>query len=180
MRLVSEAQQEKSRSETISDKVARALFYVAVSVGVIAFVTWLIITGNIDIALERLVTVLIIACPHALGLAIPLVVARSTSLGARNGLLIRNRVALEKSKQISIVTMDKTGTLTEGDFKVTTLESLSDDWSNDEVLRFMASLESHSNHPLAIGIMEMATEKEISFPAPENVSVISGTGLSGY
>lgn len=180
MRLVSEAQQEKSRSETISDKVARALFYVAVAVGIIAFVIWLLITGNIDIALERLVTVLIIACPHALGLAIPLVVARSTSLGARNGLLIRNRVALEKSKQISVVTMDKTGTLTEGDFKVTMLESLSDDWSNDEVLRFMASLESHSNHPLAIGIMEMATEKEISFPAPENVSVISGTGLSGH
>lgn len=179
MKLVSEAQQEKSRSETLSDKVARALFYVAVTVGVIAFVVWLLLTKNVDIALERLVTVLIIACPHALGLAIPLVVARSTSLGASNGLLIRNRVALEKSKEIAVVTMDKTGTLTEGDFRVSAVESLSEKWSNDEVLRLMASLESHSNHPLAIGIMEKAEKRNIRFPAPQNVTVISGTGLSG-
>jgi len=179
MKLVSEAQQEKSRSETLSDKVARALFYVAVTVGVIAFVVWLLLTKNVDIALERLVTVLIIACPHALGLAIPLVVARSTSLGASNGLLIRNRVALEKSKEIAVVTMDKTGTLTEGDFRVSAVESLSEKWSNDEVLRLMASLESHSNHPLAVGILEEAEKREIRFPAPENVTVISGTGLSG-
>ncbi|MPM02784.1 Copper-exporting P-type ATPase B [bioreactor metagenome] len=179
MKLVSEAQQEKSRSETLSDKVARALFYVAVTVGVIAFVVWLLLTKNVDIALERLVTVLIIACPHALGLAIPLVVARSTSLGASNGLLIRNRVALEKSREIAVVTMDKTGTLTEGDFRVSAVESLSEKWSNDEVLRLMASLESHSNHPLAIGIMEKAEKRNIRFPAPQNVTVISGTGLSG-
>jgi len=179
MKLVSEAQQEKSRSETLSDKVARALFYVAVTAGIIAFVVWFLITKNVDIALERLVTVLIIACPHALGLAIPLVVARSTSLGASNGLLIRNRVALEKSKKIAVVTMDKTGTLTEGDFRVSVVESLSDKWSNDEVLLLMASLESHSNHPLAVGILEEAEKREIRFPAPENVTVISGTGLSG-
>jgi Cu2+-exporting ATPase len=179
MKLVSEAQQEKSRSETISDKVARALFYVAVTVAIIAFVVWLLITKNVDIALERLVTVLIIACPHALGLAIPLVVARSTFLGASNGLLIRNRVALEKSKKIAVVTMDKTGTLTEGDFRVSVVESLSEKWSNDEVLRLMASLESHSNHPLAIGILEEAEKRKIRFPGPENVTVISGTGLSG-
>lgn len=179
MKLVSEAQQEKSRSETLSDKVARALFYVAVTVGIISFVVWLLITKNIDIALERLVTVLIIACPHALGLAIPLVVARSTSLGASNGLLIRNRVALEKSKKIAVVTMDKTGTLTEGDFRVSVVESLSEKWSNDEVLRLMASLESHSNHPLAVGILEEAEKRDIRFLGPENVTVISGTGLSG-
>lgn len=179
MKLVSEAQQEKSRSETLSDKVARALFYVAVTAGIIAFVVWFLITKNVDIALERLVTVLIIACPHALGLAIPLVVARSTSLGASNGLLIRNRVALEKSKKIAVVTMDKTGTLTEGDFRVSVVESLSNKWSNDEVLLLMASLESHSNHPLAVGILEEAEKREIRFPAPENVTVISGTGLSG-
>ncbi len=179
MKLVSEAQQEKSRSETISDKVARALFYVAVTVAIIAFVVWLLITKNVDIALERLVTVLIIACPHALGLAIPLVVARSTSLGASNGLLIRNRVTLEKSKKIAVVTMDKTGTLTEGDLRVSIVESLSEKWSNDEVLRLMASLESHSNHPLAIGILEEAEKRKIRFPGPENVTVISGTGLSG-
>lgn len=179
MKLVSEAQQEKSRSETLSDKVAKALFYVAVIVGVIAFVVWLLLTKNVDIALERLVTVLIIACPHALGLAIPLVVARSTSLGASNGLLIRNRVALEKSKRIAVVTMDKTGTLTEGNFRVSAVESLSKKWSDDEVMRLMASLESHSNHPLAVGILEEAEKRDIRFPAPEDVTVISGTGLSG-
>src|SRR5690554_982363 len=179
MKLVSDAQKEKSRSETLSDKVAAALFYIAVVVGVIAFIIWLLITKDLNIAFERLVTVLIIACPHALGLAIPLVVARSTSLGASNGLLIRNRVALEKSKKIKYVTMDKTGTLTEGDFRVSVVESLSEKWSNSEVLRMMASLESHSNHPLAVGILEEAQKQDIQFPVPENVSVISGTGLKG-
>jgi Cu2+-exporting ATPase len=159
--------------------VARALFYVAVTVGVIAFIVWLIITKDLNIAFERMVTVLIIACPHALGLAIPLVVARSTSLGASNGLLIRNRVALEKSKSIAVVTMDKTGTLTEGDFRVSVVESLAEKWSKEEVLRIMASLESHSNHPLAVGILTEAEKQNIGYPAPENVTVISGTGLSG-
>ncbi|HLW09303.1 MAG TPA: copper-translocating P-type ATPase, partial [Fermentimonas sp.] len=179
MKLVSDAQKEKSRSETLSDKVAAALFYIAVVVGVIAFIVWLIITKDLNVAFERLVTVLIIACPHALGLAIPLVVARSTSLGASNGLLIRNRVALEKSKKIKLVTMDKTGTLTEGDFRVSVVESLSQKWNNSEVLRMMASLESHSNHPLAVGILEEAEKQKIQFTLPENVSVISGTGLIG-
>ena len=132
-----------------------------------------------DIALERLVTVLIIACPHALGLAIPLIVARSKSLGASNGLLTRNRVALEKSKKIKVIPMDKTGTLTEGDFRVSVVESVSEKWSNEEALRLMASLESYSNHPLAIGIMEEAEKWDILFPVPQNVTVISGTGLSG-
>jgi Cu2+-exporting ATPase len=152
---------------------------VAVTVGVIAFIVWLIITKDLNIAFERMVTVLIIACPHALGLAIPLVVARSTSLGASNGLLIRNRVALEKSKSIAVVTMDKTGTLTEGDFRVSVVESLAEKWSKEEVLRIMASLESHSNHPLAVGILAEAEKQNIGYPAPENVTVISGTGLSG-
>lgn len=179
MKLVSDAQKEKSRSETLSDKVAAALFYVAVAVGIIAFIVWIIITGDLNIAFERLVTVLIIACPHALGLAIPLVVARSTSLGASNGLLIRNRIALEKANKIDYVTMDKTGTLTEGNFSVSAIESISSKWNNDEVLRMMASLESHSNHPLAIGILDEAEKRNVQFPVPEEVSVISGTGLSG-
>ena len=179
MKLVSDAQKEKSRSETLSDKVAAALFYVAVAVGIIAFIVWIIITGDLNIAFERLVTVLIIACPHALGLAIPLVVARSTSLGASNGLLIRNRIALEKANKIDYVTMDKTGTLTEGNFSVSAMESISSKWNNDEVLRMMASLESHSNHPLAIGILDEAEKRNVQFPVPEEVSVISGTGLSG-
>ena len=179
MKLVSDAQKEKSRSETLSDKVAAALFYVAVTVGIIAFIVWMIVTGDLNTAFERLVTVLIIACPHALGLAIPLVVARSTSLGASNGLLIRNRIALEMAKKINYVTMDKTGTLTEGNFSVSIIESTSSKWNDEEVIRMMASLESHSNHPLAIGILAEAEKRDVRFPVPENVSVISGTGLSG-
>ena len=179
MKLVSDAQKEKSRSETLSDKVAAALFYVAVTVGIIAFIVWMIVTGDLNTAFERLVTVLIIACPHALGLAIPLVVARSTSLGASNGLLIRNRIALEMAKKINYVTMDKTGTLTEGNFSVSIIESISSKWNDEEVIRMMASLESHSNHPLAIGILAEAEKRDVRFPVPENVSVISGTGLSG-
>lgn len=179
MKLVREAQQEKSKSETLADKVARALFYVAVLVGVTTFIVWIAITKDINIALERLVTVLIIACPHALGLAIPLVVARSTSLGAQNGLLIRNRNALEKAKKITVVTMDKTGTLTEGNFRVSAVGSLSDKWNETDVLKIMAAMESHSNHPLATGILNEAGSRNITFPQAENVQVISGTGLSG-
>lgn len=179
MKLVGEAQQEKSHSEAISDKVARALFYVAVFAGVIAFIVWYVLAKDLNVALERLVTVLIIACPHALGLAIPLVVARSTSLGARNGLLIRNRSALEKSKKIAIVAMDKTGTLTEGKFRVSVIESLSPKWSNEQLLAIMAAIESHSNHPLAAGILVEAKRQQVDFPEAEHVKVIDGAGLSG-
>lgn len=178
MKLVSEAQKEKSRSETLSDKVAKALFYVAVTVGIIALIVWYIITKDFDTALSRMVTVLIIACPHALGLAIPLVVARSASLGAMNGLLF-NRNALEKAKEVSVVTMDKTGTLTEGDFRVSLIESLSPKWNDKQILACLAALESNSNHPLAAGILDEAKKEGISFPKAENVKVIVGTGLSG-
>ncbi|HCM22564.1 MAG TPA: heavy metal translocating P-type ATPase, partial [Porphyromonadaceae bacterium] len=179
MKLVGQAQQEKSKSESISDKVARALFYVAIAVGVVSFIVWYIATKDINNALERMVTVFIIACPHALGLAIPLVIARSTSLGATRGLLIRNRNALEKAKKISVVTMDKTGTITEGDFRVSAIKSLSDGWSDTEILKTMAAMEVHSNHPLAIGILNKAKKDTIDIPKAENVTLISGTGLSG-
>ncbi|HBK32028.1 MAG TPA: heavy metal translocating P-type ATPase [Porphyromonadaceae bacterium] len=179
MKLVGQAQQEKSKSESISDKVARAFFYVAIAVGVVSFIVWYIATKDINNALERMVTVFIIACPHALGLAIPLVIARSTSLGATRGLLIRNRNALEKAKKISVVTMDKTGTITEGDFRVSAIKSLSDGWSDTEILKTMAAMEVHSNHPLAIGILNKAKKDTIDIPKAENVTLISGTGLSG-
>lgn len=179
MKLVGEAQQEKSRAESISDKVAKALFYVALSAGIIAFVVWLIVDGSLNIALERMVTVFIIACPHALGLAIPLVVARSTSLGATHGLLIRNRNALEKSRRVTVVTMDKTGTLTEGDFRVSAVQALTEGWTEARVLRVMAALETGSNHPLATGIIAEAKTRGIPVPRVENVTLIEGTGLSG-
>lgn len=179
MKLVGEAQQEKSRAESISDKVAKALFYVALSAGIIAFVVWLIVDASLNIALERMVTVFIIACPHALGLAIPLVVARSTSLGATHGLLIRNRNALEKSRRVTVVTMDKTGTLTEGDFRVSAVQALSEGWTEARVLRVMAALETGSNHPLAAGIIAETKTRGIPVPRVENVTLIEGTGLSG-
>ena len=118
MQLVSQAQQEKSRAEVLSDKVARWLFYAAVGVGAAAFAAWLAVSGDVGTATTRMVTVFVIACTHALGLAIPLVAARSTSLGARHGLLVRRRRALETAVRVNVVMMDKTGTLTEGDFRV--------------------------------------------------------------
>lgn len=179
MKLVRQAQQEKSKAESVSDKVAKALFYIALTVGIIAFVVWYTISKDINIALERMVTVFIIACPHALGLAIPLVVARSTSLGATHGLLIRNRNALEKAKHISVVTMDKTGTLTEGNFRVSAVKSLSEKWSDTDILKVMAAMEMHSNHPLAVGILDKAKEDKVEIPQAQNITLISGTGLSG-
>lgn len=143
MELVNQAQNDKSKAELLSDKVAGYLFYFAVSIGVIAFIVWMLVQNNIDFALERLVTVLVIACPHALGLAIPLVTARSTSIGAHNGLIIKNREAVEIAQHIDYVMMDKTGTLTEGNFSVNHYESFKDNWSDDTVLSLFASLESH-------------------------------------
>ncbi|QZZ03642.1 heavy metal translocating P-type ATPase [Staphylococcus arlettae] len=179
MELVNQAQNDKSKAELLSDKVAGYLFYFAVSIGVIAFIVWMLVQNNIDFALERLVTVLVIACPHALGLAIPLVTARSTSIGAHNGLIIKNREAVEIAQHIDYVMMDKTGTLTEGDFSVNHYESFKDDWSDDTILSLFASLESQSNHPLATGIVDFATQKNIAYANPQDVNNISGVGLEG-
>ena len=179
MELVNQAQNDKSKADLLSDKVAGYLFYFAVSIGLIAFIVWMFIQNNIDFALERLVTVLVIACPHALGLAIPLVTARSTSIAAHNGLIIKNREAIELAQYIDYVMMDKTGTLTEGNFSVNHFESLQADLSDDAVISLFASLESQSNHPLAIGIVDFATEKNISYVEPQDVNNISGVGLEG-
>lgn len=179
MNLVSQAQQEKSKAESLSDKVAGLLFYVAIGIGVIAFIAWLIITQDINIALERLVTVLIIACPHALGLAIPLVVARSTSLGAQNGLLVKNRQSLEVARNVDMVMMDKTGTLTEGNFAVSVYQSFDANVSDQEVLGQFAAVEQYSSHPLATGILNKAKEVGIEIPTAEDVKAIAGVGLAG-
>ncbi|MDW8543406.1 heavy metal translocating P-type ATPase [Staphylococcus sp. KG4-3] len=179
MELVNQAQNDKSKAELLSDKVAGYLFYFAVSIGLIAFIAWMFIQNNIDFALERLVTVLVIACPHALGLAIPLVTARSTTIAAHNGLIIKNREVVELAQYIDYVMMDKTGTLTEGIFSVNHFESLQADLSDDAVISLFASLESQSNHPLAIGIVDFATEKNISYVEPQDVNNISGVGLEG-
>ncbi|EIA4837974.1 cadmium-translocating P-type ATPase [Staphylococcus pseudintermedius] len=179
MDIIKQAQNDKSRAELLSDKVAGYLFYFAISVGMIAFIIWMLIDNHIDFALERLVTVLVIACPHALGLAIPLVTARSTSIGARHGLMIKNRSAIEKAQHIDYVMMDKTGTLTEGHFSVNHYESFKAGVSDEIVLSLFASLESQSNHPLATSIVDFAKNKSISYVQPHDVRNIPGVGLEG-
>lgn len=192
MQLVSQAQQEKSRAEVLSDKVARWLFYAAVSVGLVAFVAWLAVTGSVSDALTRMVTVFVIACPHALGLAIPLVAARSTSLGARNGLLVRRRRALEVAPRVNVVMMDKTGTLTEGDFRVAEVRAVGKRGApagdapdadgapaDDRVLALMAGLEQSSSHPLAASIVAAAHERGVQPAAVRDVQAVAGVGVKG-
>lgn len=192
MQLVSQAQQEKSRAEVLSDKVARWLFYAAVSVGLVAFVAWLAVTGSVSDALTRMVTVFVIACPHALGLAIPLVAARSTSLGARNGLLVRRRRALEVAPRVNVVMMDKTGTLTEGDFRVAEVRAVGKRGApagdapdadgapaDDRVLALMAGLEQSSSHPLAASIVAAAHERGVQPAAVRDVQAVVGVGVKG-
>lgn len=179
MDIIKQAQNDKSRAELLSDKVAGYLFYFAISVGMIAFIIWMLIDNHIDFALERLVTVLVIACPHALGLAIPLVTARSTSIGAHHGLMIKNRAAIETAQHIDYVMMDKTGTLTEGNFSVNHYESFKAGMSDEAVLSLFASLESQSNHPLATSIVGFAKSKNIAYAQPQDVQNISGIGLEG-
>ncbi|WP_416207861.1 heavy metal translocating P-type ATPase [Enterococcus sp. HY326] len=178
MEMVKKAQSEKSRLESISDKVAKWLFYVALAAGILALIIWWIVS-DFSIALERMVTTFIIACPHALGLAIPLVIARSTSIAAKNGLLIKNRNALEQASSIDMVLLDKTGTLTEGNFSVTGVEIFAEDYSKEEVLKYVGGLEAQSNHPLAEGIMDYIKSQSIDIYSGGTAQVIAGVGLKG-
>lgn len=177
MAMVKEAQQEKSKLESLSDKVAKWLFYVALVAGILTFVVWLF-AADLPQALDRMVTVFVIACPHALGLAIPLVIARSTSLAAKNGLLLKSRQALEQGNQLDYVFLDKTGTLTEGKFTVTGVEALAE-LDPREALKYIGALENQTNHPLAVGVLNyLKAEKIEAYPAQE-VSTLKGIGVSG-
>ncbi|WP_240422342.1 copper-translocating P-type ATPase [Listeria costaricensis] len=177
IKLVSDAQKEKSRTETLSDKAAKLLFYVALAAGIITFIVWFWLSADWSEAINRAVTVLIIACPHALGLAIPLVVARSTSLSAKNGLLIRRRMALEDARLIDTVAFDKTGTLTEGEFKLTDI--VVETGTEDELLQIFAALENQMSHPIAISIVQEAKSRALTFQNADQVTAISGVGLEG-
>ncbi|WP_420825623.1 heavy metal translocating P-type ATPase [Weissella uvarum] len=177
--LVSNAQSHKSDAENLADKVAGWLFYAATGIAFIALVVWTIARG-FTFALPIVVTVLIIACPHALGLAIPLVASRMTGLAAKHGLLIQNRNALESINQVKYILMDKTGTLTEGHFKVQNVKVLDDQVTENDVLRLAGALEKGSTHPLALGIVEAAQNAGISdFPEVEDFENIPGTGVTG-
>jgi Cu2+-exporting ATPase len=178
--LVRTAQESKSKTQDLANRAAMYLTIIALTVGTLTFILWIFFGHEVVFALERAVTVMVITCPHALGLAIPLVVAVSTSLAAKSGLLIRDRQAFEKARSLEAVIFDKTGTLTEGRFGVTDVVSLSGDNIDDKtILRLAASLEASSEHPIAKGILEGAREKGIE-PAPvENFSSIPGKGIEG-
>ena len=174
--LVAEAQATKSKTQNLADRFATWLTIIALSGGFVTLLVWLSVTDlGFEFALERAVTVMVIACPHALGLAVPLVVAVSTSLSARNGLLIRNRASFEQSRGINAIVFDKTGTLTKGRFGVTDIISLNPEYDEKDVLKYSASLESYSEHPIAKGVVSSSEE---TFNV-ENFESIPGRGIHG-
>ncbi len=176
--MVKEAQATKSKTQNLADKAAAWLFYIALGAGITTLVVWLSIGKDFEYALERMVTVMIISCPHALGLAVPLVVAISTAVSAKNGLLIRNRTAFENARNITAIIFDKTGTLTKGEFGVTRFKSVSNHLSDDDLLQIAASIENSSEHPIAAGIVRKAKSKDLSLQEPENFQNITGKGIS--
>ncbi|MGQ2282062.1 copper-translocating P-type ATPase [Apilactobacillus kunkeei] len=178
MNMVSEAQSSKSEAEDLANKVAGYLFYAALVVALIAFVTWSILHG-VAYAIPITVSVLIIACPHALGLAIPLIISRMTSISATHGLLIRNKTALEGIKEIRYALMDKTGTLTQGDFKVNAYESLDSNINKKDIIKIAAAIEASSSHPLAQGIVQAFKDLNEAPLQSENVEEIAGSGIKG-
>ena len=173
--LVRQAQQSRSRTQDLANRAAALLFYVAVSAGVITYVVWAVV-GNAQFALTRTVTVLVIACPHALGLAIPLVVALSTSITAKSGILIRDRKAFETVKDVNAVVFDKTGTLTTGQFGVSDVISYI---SEDELLRLTASVEQNSEHIIGKAIVKYAGKKGAKMPKSREFKAIPGKGVQG-
>ncbi len=177
--LVKKAQASKSKTQALADKAAFWLTLIAISAGIITFAGWLLAGRNLPFAIERTATVLVITCPHALGLAIPLVVAISTTLSAQKGLLIRNRTAFENSRKISTVVFDKTGTLTQGTFGVKKIFSLKDHYPEKEVLRLFAGLEKNSEHSIAQAILQKAKEQKISLPEVDNFQALKGKGIQG-
>ena len=177
--MVRDAQSVKSKTQNLADKIAFWLTIIALSVGFITLAAWLVVGKEFSFAMERMATVMVITCPHALGLAVPLVVAISTSVSAQRGLLIRNRTAFENSRKITMMVFDKTGTLTKGNFGVTRLGSFTDELNDNDILKYAGALESKSEHPLAMGIMNKVEEAEIELPQVENFNAITGKGIEG-
>lgn len=176
MRLVEQAQTSRSRAQALADRAAFVLTLVAIAAGVVTLIAWIALDATGAFAIERVVAVLVVACPHALGLAVPLVVAISTTLGARSGLLVRDRRGLEEARNLATVVFDKTGTLTRGEFRVvdiTTDGSL----SADEALRIAAAVERDSEHTIAQGIVKSAEEKQLTVPKADRFEAIPGHGV---
>jgi P-type Cu2+ transporter len=179
IKLVEDAQKEKSKTQHLANKAAKILTFVALGVGFITLFTWLMLGFEFVFALERMVTVMVISCPHALGLAVPLVVAISTSISAQKGLLIRNRTAFENSRKITVVVFDKTGTLTKGSHELTSIKSLSAEFSDEELLRLAAAVEQHSEHYIAKGIINKAKALKLKIPKADKFNYMPGVGLEG-
>ncbi|HEU4642782.1 MAG TPA: heavy metal translocating P-type ATPase, partial [Gemmatimonadaceae bacterium] len=178
MRLVAEAQSSRSRAQALADRAAFILTMVALGAALVTLVAWLAVRpADPAFAVERVVTVLVIACPHALGLAIPLVIAISTTLGARNGLLVRDRRGLEEARKLQVIVFDKTGTLTRGEFGVVDVATIPG-MAPEEALRLAAAVERDSEHPIAQGIVRGATERGVTVPPAERFEAIPGKGVT--
>lgn len=177
--LVENAQAEKSNTQDLTDKAAFWLTIVALVVGFATLIVWYLITRDVSFSIARMASVMVITCPHALGLATPLVVARSTALSAQNGLLIKKRGAFENSRKIDTVVFDKTGTLTEGEFAVNFIKIFDNEYSEERVVKLAATLESNSEHPIATGILKKQKSMNLSLLEMKNFSAIQGKGVKG-
>ena len=177
IKLVQDAQKSKSKTQLLADKAAQWLTIIALVAGVATFLYWYFDGKELAFAIERMVTVIVICCPHALGLAVPLVVAKSTAISAQNGLLIKNRTAFENSRKVTTVVFDKTGTLTVGKFEVSKIVTVRQDIDDKELIRIASPLEQNSEHPIATGIMQKAKELSVTVPQLENFNAITGKGV---
>lgn len=179
VKLVEDAQKVKSKTQNFADRAAKVLTFVALGGGVITLAVWLILGFPFVFALEKMVTVMVISCPHALGLAVPLVVAISTSVSAQKGLLIRNRTAFENARLITTIIFDKTGTLTKGSHELQEIVSLDKNFDEKELLRLASGIEQHSEHYIAKGLLEKTKEFNITIPKSEKFNYMPGKGLEG-
>lgn len=179
IKLVEDAQKVKSKTQNFADRAAKILTFVALGGGIITLAVWLLLGFPFVFALERMVTVMVISCPHALGLAVPLVVAISTSVSAQRGLLIRNRTAFENARLITTIIFDKTGTLTEGSHELQNVKVLNHEYSENELLRLAAGIEQNSEHYIAMGLLRKVNELEIEIPKSDSFNYLPGKGLEG-
>lgn len=177
IKLVQDAQNAKSKTQLLADQAAKWLTIIALVSGISTLIIWLVIGKDLAFAMERMVTVIVICCPHALGLAVPLVVARSTAISAQSGLLIKDRTAFENARKISTLVFDKTGTLTKGEFNVVRYETLDPKYSNEEILALAAALEQNSEHPIATGITKKSKELNLQLPTLKDFKAITGKGI---
>jgi Cu2+-exporting ATPase len=179
IKLVDDAQKSKSKTQLLADTAAKWLTVIAITTGIVTFLCWYLTGQSLAFAMERMVTVIVICCPHALGLAVPLVVAKSTTMAAKNGLLIKDRNAFENTRRITTIVFDKTGTLTVGKFEVSNIVSLKSEVAENEIIRLASALEQQSEHPIATGILQKSKDLSIIIPSAENFNAITGKGVEG-